>query len=538
MLSILPAHIGLPQFASYRPNQQDAIARGLASPTQFTFLDMPTGDGKSLTYYTISRLDGLRTALLTSTKSLEAQLMRDFGGAGLVTIHGRNNYRCTLGGGLSCEDGADIKCTANKDGVQLPCECPYRSALLTAKSSEMYTSNYVYQALVNKHTDGIGAIDRLVCDEGHELPEIITGINEIYLSSRDGMRLRMRWPDNPATATSWIAWGRQAMPIAESLMADVKSHGGGTPASIKELGHLRNLCGSLAKIVNMIGWWIAEPVTGRSDGWRLEPVWAAEHAETTIWRGIPRIMITTATYSPSLPTVLGIPPDRYTVLSYNSSFATSRSPFYYIPTAQVREGWPASDQSTWMNRIDEIIGGRLDRKGIIHCTSYKRRESIMANSRYRHLMIKHDPGSESAMEAITRFKSLPANQPAVMVTPAMTTGYDFPYSTCRYQILANVPYPNTQSQVMQARTGRMHDKHTPEHQQGKLYEQQYIATQLAQAAGRGMRAPDDWCENFMIDNKFKYAYFSHQGVYPMWFRLLVRTSATVPPALNLNAGPY
>lgn len=535
-LSILPAHIGLPQFAHYRPNQQDAICRGLASPKQFVFLDMPTGDGKSLTYYTIQRLNGLRTGNLTSTKALEDQLMRDFAPAGLVNIHGRNNYRCVLGGGISCEDGADIKCTENRESADTT-QCPYRRALTTAKARESFVSNYVYHALVHKHTEGLGHISQLMCDEGHELPEIITGINEIYLSSRDSFRLRMKWPDNPGMATNWVPWGLQALPVAESLLAESKQFAGSSATALKELGHLRSLCSNLAKLAAMKGWWIAEPVTSaRSDGWRLEPVWAAEHAESTIWRGIPKVFITTATMSTALPAVLGITPDRYEFLSYPSSFEAYRSPFIYIPTAKVFEGWKASAADIWMRRIDEIIAGRLDRKGIIHCTSYKRRQFIQANSRFRHLMIDHESGSESAMEAIALFKALPA--PAIMITPAMTTGYDFPYSTCRYQILTNVPYPNTASQVMKARTGQLHEPHTEERRRGELYQQQYIATQIAQAAGRGMRAPDDWCENFMIDDKFKYAYFSHQGVYPTWFRLLVKTSATVPPALNLNQGPY
>lgn len=528
-----PSDLGLSQFHGFRPNQGAAILRTIQSRAQFQFLDMPVGEGKSLTYTGAAILEQFRTALLTVTKPLERQLMGDFERAGLVKIHGRNNYDCVFGSDLSCEDGADIKCSANKDSLSLPCNCPYKHALFTARQSNLFTSNYTYWALVHKHTEGLGPVGRIVCDEGHELPEIITSINSIYISERDIYRLRRRWPDAPDLPESWRMWATQCLPIADQMLLDLKGYASQSEQAMKELGYVRSLCTNLAKLVSMHGWWIPEQ---RGSGWRLEPVLAAEHAESTIWRGTPKILISTATMATSLPTVLGIQPGQYEVFSYPSSFPAYRSPFYFIPTARVHYKWKPSDMSTWLDRIDEIIGGRLDRKGIIHSTSYERTRFILANSRYRHLFITHESGSENTQAAIARFKAGPP--PAILISPSITTGYDFPHETCRYQILANVPYPDTSSKVMQARTGKGLDKHSPQRAAGELYEQTYIATQIAQAAGRAMRADTDWCENFMIDDKFKFAYYSHQGIYPLWFHLLVRTVANVPPPLNLGPGPY
>jgi Rad3-related DNA helicase len=57
---------------------------------------------------------------------------------------------------------------------------------------------------------------------------------------------------------------------------------------------------------------------------------------------------------------------------------------------------------------------------------------------------------------------------------------------------------------------------------------------LVQVCGRGMRAPDDRCENFLIDDNARWFIWKYRRFAPTWFLNSVRWRKTVPappPAL-------
>ena len=92
--------IGTPKlpdkFAVLRPQQDKAIQDLLSYKGKNLIQVVPTGVGKSLIYMTWALQLG-RTAILTSTKALQDQLMEDFGGMGVAEIRGKDNYPCPRG---------------------------------------------------------------------------------------------------------------------------------------------------------------------------------------------------------------------------------------------------------------------------------------------------------------------------------------------------------------------------------------------------------------------------------------------------------
>jgi Rad3-related DNA helicase len=135
-------------------------------------------------------------------------------------------------------------------------------------------------------------------------------------------------------------------------------------------------------------------------------------------------------------------------------------------------------------------------------------------------MISHDSGSSRG--AVERFKR--AGPGAILISPSMTTGYDFPFSACEFQIVTKIPFPDSRSPVVQARTAV--DKDYPA----------YVAMQeLVQAVGRGMRAADDQCETFVIDNNCAWFVPKYRALAPKWFLDAYRKLETLPvppPALE------
>jgi Rad3-related DNA helicase len=137
-------------------------------------------------------------------------------------------------------------------------------------------------------------------------------------------------------------------------------------------------------------------------------------------------------------------------------------------------------------------------------------------SEYRDRMISHD--SNTAKSAVEKFKS--AGPGAILISPSMTTGYDFPFDQCEYQVILKIPFPDSRSPVTQART--LVDKDYSA----------YIAMQeLVQAVGRGMRAEDDSCETFVIDNNAAWFVPKYKDMAPKWFHEAYRKLNTLPEPL-------
>lgn len=102
----------------------------------------------------------------------------------------------------------------------------------------------------------------------------------------------------------------------------------------------------------------------------------------------------------------------------------------------------------WVNRIDQIIRKRLDRKGIIFTASYARRDFLLRNSDYADIMMTHSTGT--VIDMVDRFKR--AEAPQLFLSPSITSGWDFAENSgVRYLIIGKLPYPDTSDPVMVAR---------------------------------------------------------------------------------------
>lgn len=210
------------------------------------------------------------------------------------------------------------------------------------------------------------------------------------------------------------------------------------------------------------------------------------------------------------------------IKEYPSRFPVSRRPVYMldmVPRVRVDYRMKDDHYKIWLTRIDNIISARLDRKGIIHTVSYDRCQRIMNSSSYREIFMTHERNAKSANEAVELFKLV--DPPRVLVSPSMVTGYDFPYTSCEYQIIAKVPFPDMRRKVDKARKEIDPD-----------YGLCYTMINLVQACGRGMRAADDRCECFIIDDHFKWFLSKYKKFAPRWFVEAVKFVNLIPEPLQ------
>ena len=108
-----------------------------------------------------------------------------------------------------------------------------------------------------------------------------------------------------------------------------------------------------------------------------------------------------------------------------------------------------------------------------------------------------------------------------MISPILHQGWDFPYEQCEYLIIPKVPFVDDRPMVMQARK-----------RSDKTY-LNYVATlKLQQQSGRGMRAEDDQCEIFILDDNFsRWFYFASKKIFSAWFKQAVKFVDVIPPPL-------
>jgi len=518
MTGIRPPDLGLPtRFTDYRPAQIEMIERTMQSHHRFVAHAAPTGIGKSVALVSAALYMGLRTVILTSTKGLQNQYLTDFRDCGLVNCMGRNNFQCVTRPGTTCEEGALCKCHHTIGQQSATSLCPYKSQWATALASPLVCTNYAYWCTGQRFAKALGHVDMLILDEGHDAPNEISNQMTITISERELAMLDASWPVITVSIPCWREW---ATPYAITAAARAESLYNAQrldQQSIRIMAAWRNLAAKLSTMAGMRGAWVVEPYVGKrtnaDTGYKLQAVWPYTHAEEVLFLGVSKIVIASATLSRKTLQLMGIRSQDVDYYEYPSEFPPERSPVYSIPTVAMNHKSPDEDFRKLVERVDEIIDGRLDRKGVIHGVSYQRARDIANLSRHRGLMITHSTGETK--EAVEVFQQAPA--PAILVSPSVDTGYDFAFSQCEFQIICKAPYPGMADPVQQVRR-----------EQDWLYPAYEMVMTLVQSAGRGMRAATDRCETFLIDDTITKVFDRNINLWPKWFRRLVRKSAVVP----------
>jgi Rad3-related DNA helicase len=283
---------------------------------------------------------------------------------------------------------------------------------------------------------------------------------------------------------------------------------------------LRSAILKLEGISRMQGRWVVER-QGKSA--RIAPVWPAPYAENFLFLGIAKIVLVSATIQEKTLELLGVGRDDFDFFDYPSSFPVARRPVIQVPSGvRVKHSWEEIEQKQWVRRMDQIIDRRLDRKGIIHTVSYERRDVVLKYTRHRDIMVINF--GRDTREVVEDFKN--AEPPVVLVSPSMVSGWDLPMEECEYAIIAKVPFPDSRSGVIKARTA-----------EDANYGPYLAMLTIVQASGRGMRSADDQCEILIVDDMFEWFWRKYQSFSPRWFRPAVKRVATIPdplPKLNLS----
>ncbi len=495
-----PQEIGLPgKFTVWRPGQEQIVsdAYSFIKGDKGCLLQIvPTGGGKSVCYMAASIVNPGRTLIVTSTKGLQDQLVNEFGGL-ITVVKGKSAYRCKMNS-YSCQFGPcnwGVPCALKQGG------CPYYDAVRAAARAPTVVTNYAFW--FSNEPETLGRFTLLVCDEAHNSVENLLSCLSVSIR-KDDVQLR-EWPPPGKSFPYYKEWALVLRGKVQDKIDDLKKSRGE--------GEIVRLVGLKNKLDNVD--------RARPDNWVadhqgkelvFEPIWPGRLAQPYLFRGIGHVLMTSATANRKTLDLLGV--SGGVVKEYPSFFPLPRRPVYYLPTTRVDHRMTEAHMAQWLSTIDQIIRSRSSKKGIVHTTSYALCKRVVNTSYFKEYMVSHD--STNTVNAVESFKR--REPPSILVSPSMITGWDFPYDECRWQVIGKVAFPDGRSEVMRAR-----HKIDPDYSC-------YLAMQaLVQACGRGMRAPDDYCESFIIDDHFKWFIDKYKGMAQRWFLDSIKSIRTIPP---------
>ena len=516
-----PTDLGLPdKFTAFRPGQADIALDVAASDHRFELVSSPTGSGKSIIYIAAARLTG-RTVIVTATKGLQQQLMADFESMGLVDIRGQNNYRC-----VAVDAGAEFAgvvpqgsgCDLGPCHVGLTCSlkesgCGYYDQLSRARDADLVVTTYAYWLAMTRRGSedgrGLGKFDLLVLDEAHAAPDELANFCAVEINHRRiaellGDEIGLPPDDFPP-------WAKVALDIALGRSRDCKksldsktSDRRDTVRTMRQLSYLGSQLRELASNSSIATEWIVESNTRVT---KFSPIWAQAYAERYLWGGTKRVLLISAVLQERAAWYLGIPAAKMRFREYASTFNPSKRQLVYLPTVRVGRNVTEGEIRLWVNRIDAVIAKHvaLGHKGIVHTVSYDRARELVDRSRHpADLFITHK-NSTGARTAVAMFKR--SQGPRVLVSPSMEAGYDFPGDECRFQVIAKVPFIDTRSEIVQARSDS-----------DKRYLDYVVALRIIQQVGRGVRSEDDECTCYIIDDHWAWFRAKAKDMFPVWFR--------------------
>ena len=517
--------INAPKFGAWYPGQEEllrTILSWLDGPQRYLCANVPTGFGKSVVTMVAAALTGTKTVYLTHTKGLQDQLLADFKKpVGLREIRGQNNYVCM--------DAPPTRVDAGKCHAGIACnlhsECSYYTSLAGAREGRVVNTNYAYWLAQNYYGDGLlepndlgeveGTYPLVIMDEAHLAGSALEHHLTVHLSDSD---LRgLGWEDGVREWT-WPEWQHhssfthqelhiEAEELRKALKLDFSEF------DLRRYNRLRGLLFKLLAIKDAKVEWIREWSTHYVS---LCPIWPSDYNSRLLIGD--KILLMSGTLTRKSVEKLGIPEEECEWVDSPSPFDPQRSPVHHVETIRLTYNTPPENYRVWARRIDQIIERRLDRKGIVFTVSYARAELFHRMSEHGDKLVMHK--SDDVQEQVTRFKQMPA--PAVLVSPSVTSGWDFPDTECEYIVIAKVPFVTATGELTKARQGQ--DKEWVS----------YLAMQtLVQEAGRGTRSASDRCEVFIVDDMFTWFWPKYKRFAPRWFQDRVgRSLDLIPDPIN------
>jgi len=446
--------------------------------------------------------DDARAAYLTGTKALQDQIAGDFGGVeGFCDIRGMANYPCN---DIGAQHFPKRNCKTGKCLQRRYCEfqeigCDYFDAVRATKVGAMVSTNYSYYLHMQHYGRGMGRFDWLILDEAHELENQVLNFLDVRITWSAIRAVvdvtGIKEPRDHKTVAPWRAWAWATMEKLAEYIAITRQSQGATDTSDPVASALFEI----AKIARAGNDWF---IHGDVKELQFAPINLHGLVDRTLSGGMKRVIMSSATMTRDMAAMFGVGDNAVFIEAEhpcprnNRRLGAMPAPFMTFRT------WE-KNKARWARVHDGIMERHVGEKGIIHTGSYKRMEALLSMSKYADSRLMPTSRGCNVGKVIREFKRAPAG--TVLISPVVTTGYDFPGDECRFQIISKIPYPSTQSRVEKRRM-TLHPRRGDR-----------IAAQIiTQTYGRAIRSADDYCKTYFADGMAVPFIKKNADLFPSW----------------------
>ena len=457
--------MGMPaKFKAFRDIQGEMAGFALYGPTgdpadlrRFTGIGAAPGAGKSLLAHIVGKLMGRKYAVLTATRSLEDQQVRDR--FEITNIRGRQNYLCKDYSPLhpeirwQCDEGEEKQCPLHMTPL-----CEYGGWQQTATKDRIgILSNYSYwmHARSTNPTalQSLGRpIHTLICDEAHLIPNELSRFLGIWVSTRDLRAFASTAYHKAMRSSHGAEWGRvgekwlqvleQADTQIAARMSTMETEAGGVAKAQvhnSEYRRLNKVRKSLTRVLSLgnDGNWIWQTTNG---GVKFDCIWPRKYAARYLWSGVEKVVLLSATLRPKGISLSGIQRNSIWFKEWPRVFKATLSPVYWVPTGRVGRRAGEAGLETMLATADRLYERWKGHKGIVHTPSYKLAEWMRDHSKFGRHMILNERGEATQAAEKYRSRKVTPDAPVLLVSPSFSTGWDFPDEQCDFQHIPKLPF--------------------------------------------------------------------------------------------------
>lgn len=532
-----PQDLHLPdKFSAWQNVQYEALMRGVnahLSGKRFVAQNRPVGTGKTVTgvahgNFLVESQEVKRYLYLTPGKILQDQIASDFNNRHtrndwrLVDMRGRDNYKCLSAKfKRSCAEMREHCGYTASTQLSVSNQCPYRYAKWVASNEPYVVSNYAFQLAAGS---GIAAVpfDLLIADEAHVIEDQLTSFLSVELG---GVEHPRDWKLMQLSKSEAQRLGKRENVTAKELGALAKaairiisdSIEAGDVYDQDDAKDLEDLLERLQKATRADDGWVVDQ-DEKTGALVLQPIWVGRYAEL-IWQRAKYVLLMSGTINRHTLRYLGVKADDVDYSEWDYVFPLERSPIYWVHTAQMTEAACRKEPSNvrvWLSRNEQIMKGHLmlGQSGLMHTVSFDRTRVVMDHLaknpffRERCKVFHNLPESRKRLtDVVAEYcAAAEAGQPAVLISPSITTGFDFKGVRARFNIIGKVPFEPGKGPLMQARK-----------EQDKMYMNNRTAQTVVQTLGRGTRDAEDWCANYVTDDCV--GWFKRYGLFPKYVHI-------------------
>ena len=532
------------KFEGFRPHQEEAIAEiaeAFDDGHKVVMLSAPTGSGKTLIAEATRRLLQSKALYTCTTKTLQAQIMRDFGDYAKL-LKGRANYPtlqggdhvnagdCTKGTGSSC-----VRCPGGKGRSWGQDEdrpkgqhctwchpivmCPYSQAKEAAMAADLTVINTAYLLTEANHVGTMSGWPLVIIDEADKLEDELMGHIEVPISPYMRKQLGVGLPKNKTVQSTWVDWlvhlaaaGKQKLdwwgePAEDDIRARRRHK-----AVLSLVENVEGLLGEDSTgEVDLVDGWVYTGYEGYKDQSkatvRFKPIMVDQYARRALWSHSEKFLLMSATLvdPQQMAEDLGLDDGEWTTVEVESTFPPHRRKIYPKAAANVTKKTKVEAYPKVVTRVQEIIDENPGKRILVHTVSYE-----LAGVLYKGLRNGRTMTYRTAQEREQALGDFLRADDAVMLAPSFDRGVDLHQDDCRVIVIAKCPYPY------------LGDKQVAARFYGTANGRQWFVVQairtIVQMTGRGLRSADDWCDSYIIDEQFGKVFRQHKNLFPKWWR--------------------